>query len=237
MAVCNKSYFEPTDAQKRVLPKETMQDIYMQRTLRILIVSLALAAFLPCGTASAWGDKEPTAIIVDDETGDPIEGAIALAQWVKKTFNFEGGIPYAAKARETVSNKEGKIYIRGYWMWIPFTGETTLTVYKPGYALWNSEKKAVYPLEYQPREFSSSNNIVRLVKFEKAAVEWKKTGYTENAKKYPRQLQYEFLGDCFESDLDTNAITMQKIFRRHELPLVKKEEAQRRREYEDSKKK
>jgi hypothetical protein len=80
-------------------------------TSRILLVALLLAAFLPSGTALAWFDGKPTAIIVDDEAGEPIEGAIALAQWVKYSATlFEGGVPYAAKAAETVSDKEGKIY-------------------------------------------------------------------------------------------------------------------------------
>ena len=77
----------------------------MQTTFRILIVALLLAVFLPCNTALAFGG--PTAIIVDDETGEPIEGAIALAQWIKTKFNFEGGFTYVSKARETVSDKEG----------------------------------------------------------------------------------------------------------------------------------
>ena len=83
----------------------------MRRTYRILLVAFLLAAFLPCGTALAWFGS-PTAIIVDDETGEPIEGAIALAQWIKTKFNFEGGFTYVSKARETVSDKEGKIYIK-----------------------------------------------------------------------------------------------------------------------------
>jgi len=203
----------------------------MQRVVGMLIVSLILAC-LPFSSALAWGNKEPTAIIVDAETGEPIEGAIALAQWVKKTFNFEGGIPYAAKARETVSDKEGKIYIRGYWMWIPFTGETTLTVYKPGYALWNSEKEAVYPREYQPKDFSSSKNVVRLVKFEKAAQEWKKIVSTEYKRKRPRGLQFTFLIMCFESRLDTNVITMDEVFERYEDSLRTQENDQAWREHE-----
>jgi len=208
----------------------------MQRVVGVLIVSLMLTCF-PFSTASAWGSKEPTAIIVDAETGEPIEGAIALAQWVKRQFNFEGGLPYAAKARETVSDKEGKVYIKGYWTRNPFACERHLTVYKPGYALWNSKKEAVYPREYQPKDFSSSKNVVRLVKFERMAEKWKKAGHAEFQRKYPRRLNYEFLISCFESDLDTNAITMDQIVRQYEMPLVREEEAQRRREYENSKKK
>jgi hypothetical protein len=206
------------------------EDIYMQRITRILMVVLLLTAVLPIGTALAFGG--PTAIIVDDETGEPIEGAIALAQWIKTKFNFEGGFTYVSKARETVSDKEGKIHITGYWMWIPFTGKPTLTVYKPGYALWNSEEEAVPRPVYQPKDFSSDNNVVRLVKFEKAAAEWKELAHTEFDRKYPRNLHRNFLGRCFESRLDTDAITMYRVFYQYEMPFLRQETEQMRSGYE-----
>jgi len=209
----------------------------MRRVAWIFVVALMLAC-LPSGTASAWFEKKPTAIIVDDETGEPIEGAIALAQWVKyKATLFEGGIPYAAKAKETVSDKEGKIYIKGYRSFNPFASDRHLTVYKPGYALWNSKKEAVYPLDYQPKDFSSEKNVVRLVPFEKAAEEWRRIGYSETAKKYPRQFNYRFLGTCFELELDKNSITLDQIVDGHERPFMRQETIQWRREYEKSKKK
>jgi hypothetical protein len=208
------------------------EDIYMQRLARILIVTLLLAAFLPCAALAFGG---PTAIIVDDETGEPIEGAIALAQWIKTKFNFEGGFTYVSKARETVSDKEGKIHITGYWMWIPFTGKPTLTVYKPGYALWNSEEEAVPRPVYKPKDFSSSNNVVRLVKFEKAAAEWRELAHTEFQGKYPHILHSYFLSKCFETDLDTDAITLDDVFDRYEMPFRRQEYEQRRSEYEKSK--
>jgi len=195
-----------------------------------------MLACLPCGTASAFFGA--TATIVDDETGEPIEGAIALAQWVKyKATLFEGGIPYAAKAKETVSEKEGKIYIRGYWTWNPFACERHLTVYKPGYALWNSEKDVIPVKNPPPKGFNRFTKVVRLVRFEKAAEEWKKIGYSEFEKKYPRKVQSSFLDKCFESGIDTNVITMVKVFRNYEMPFIMEESDQMRRRYEKTKKK
>ena len=208
----------------------------MRMTFRILFAALVLAAFLPCNTASAFFGA--TATIVDDETGEPIEGAIALAQWVKyKPTGLEGGIPYAAKAKETVSDKNGKIYISGYWTLNPFAYERHLTVYKPGYALWNSEKKN-YRIKNPPSKgFNRFTKVVRLVKFEKAAEEWKKIAYSESDKKYPRHLNYRFLGNCLESGLKRSTITIDKVVDQYEMPFVRQEEAQKRREYENSKKK
>jgi len=208
----------------------------MRREALIFVVALMLAC-LPCTPALAWFGS-PTAIIVDDETGEPIEGAIALAQWVKyKGTFFEGGIPYAAKAEETVSDKEGRVYIKGYWTWNPFACDRHLTVYKPGYALWNSEKEVVYPPGYKPKKFSSWKNVVRLVPFEKAAEKWKKIGRSQTSKKWPRQKQVNFFGGCLELELKRKDLTIINVFRGYEIPRLMKEEAQMRRAYESLKQK
>jgi len=210
---------------------------FMRIISRILLVALLLAAFLPCGTALAWFGS-PTAIIVDDETGQPIEGAIALAQWVKhKSTFFEGGIPYAARAEEEVSDKEGKIYIKGYRTFNPFACERHLTVYKPGYALWNSKKEVIPVKDPLPKEFSSSKNTVRLVKFEKAAEEWEEKSTGDVAGKRPHEFHSMFLGDCFELDLDTNSISMQDVFWKQEGSFINKEKEIMWREYDNAKKK
>jgi len=190
-------------------------------------------AFLPCGTASAFG-KKPTAIIVDDDTGESIEGAIALAQWMKYSWLrrwMEGGTHYLTKAKETVSDKEGRIYIKGYWSWISFSGRPHLTVYKPGYALWNSKKEISPLLKSPPKEFSSDRNVVRLVKFEKAAQEWLKLDIG-GGQKYPHRLQSGFLWNCLELDIEKYPITIDEIFERHEGPFLGLES---RRLYEENK--
>jgi hypothetical protein len=78
---------------------------------------------------------------------------------------------------------------------------------------------------------------VRLEKFEKAAEKWKKIAYSESDKKYPRNLNYRFLGNCFESGLKRSTITIDKVVDQYEMPFVRYEEAQKRREYENLKKK
>lgn len=205
----------------------------MKRAAWICMASLIVVC-LSFNPASAWFAKKPTAIIVDDETGEPIEGAIALAQWVKYSATlFEGGVPYAAKAEEAVSDKEGKIYIKGYWTFNPFACERHLTVYKPGYALWNSKKEAVYPRNYQPKEFTSDKNVVRMVKFERAAIKWKENSFSEFEKKNPRQQQAIFLGNCFELELAKSAITIDEVFKHHEMDFIRKEKEQSGKHHEN----
>ena len=88
------------------------------------------------------GHKEPTAIVVDDETGKPIEGAVALAIWrkhtTKETAWFEGGMLVPVRIEEVVSDKGGNIYIDGFWGWHLFENRySRLMVYKPGYVCWD----------------------------------------------------------------------------------------------------
>jgi len=208
---------------------------FMRTTFRILFAALLLAVFLVPGTASAFFGA--TATIVDAETGEPIEGAIALAQWMKTRYHpMNGFTSYLIKAKETTSNKKGKIYISGFWSLLPFTGKPHLTVYKPGYALWNSEKDVI-PVKNPPSKgFNRFTKVVRLVRFEKAAEDWKNIAYSEFDKYYPRKTQSAFLDTCLESGLDTNPITMFKIFMNYEVPSIKEESDQMRRRYEKKKK-
>jgi hypothetical protein len=208
----------------------------MQRLTRILMVVFVLAVFLTPNTASAFFGA--TATIVDEETGEPIEGAIALAQWVKYSATlFEGGVPYAAKAKETTSDKDGKIYISGYWTLNPFASDRHLTVYKPGYALWNSDKDIIPVKDPPPKGFNRFTRVVRLVKFEKAAEEWKRIAYTEFERQRPRDVNTRFLSMCLETNLDTNSITLDEVFERYEGPLRREENVKAWREHEKSKNK
>lgn len=210
----------------------------MKTIFRILLVAFVLAVFLTPNTAVAFFGA--TATIVDDETGEPIEGAIALAQWMKYSYMrnpLEGGTHYLTKAKETTSNKKGKIYISGYWSLIPFTGTPHLTVYKPGYALWNSDKDII-PVKNPPSKgFNRFTRVVRLVKFEKAAEEWKRIAYTDYQRMRPRQIQAAFLGDCLESGLDTNVLSIRNVFYKYERPFFRAEDIEWRRYYEKTYKK
>ena len=74
------------------------------------------------------------------------------------------------------------------------------------------------------------------MKFEKAAEEWKNIAYTDYERKRPRQVQASFLGDCLESGLDTNVLSIRDVFYKYERPFIRAEDFEWRREYENSKK-
>jgi len=132
--------------------------------LFILFAALTLSCAGGFGKANV---PEPTAIVVDAETGEPIEGAVALAVWWSMGSGgaFEGGgIPYAERRATAVSDKEGRIYINDFWKRDFFIlGYPDMAVYKCGYVCWYQHH---YLLENRERyDFKEKNRIVRMEKW------------------------------------------------------------------------
>lgn len=114
-------------------------------------------------------DREPTAIVVDAETGEPIEGAVAIAIWRKHSVTkrawFEGGTMVVVHIEEAVSDKEGKIYIDDFWDWHLFENRyPRLTIYKPRYVCWDQKNIYKGTLRY---DFDKEHRIVRMKKWPK----------------------------------------------------------------------
>lgn len=63
--------------------------------------------------------------VVDEETGEPIEGAVILVKGI-----------WSDKPLELISDKEGRVTIEGNFHMIP--RPPSVTVYKKGYVAWNS---------------------------------------------------------------------------------------------------
>jgi len=119
--------------------------------------------------------KEPTAVVVDADTGEPIEGAVAIAIWRKHSTKeaawFEGGKMIPVRIEEVISDKEGKIYIEGFWGWFFFENRyPRLNIYKPGYILW--DQKWIYANEINKGKkrtnFGKENNMVLMKKWPEA---------------------------------------------------------------------
>lgn len=73
--------------------------------------------------------------VVDAETGEPIEGAVAMAEWTR-TKGLGNTYTVSVKVVEAVSDKDGNIELDGCFS--PFVNEPTLTIYKKGYVAWNN---------------------------------------------------------------------------------------------------
>ncbi len=192
-----------------------------------MLISL-LVACMPFAACTKEPAPGPTAIVIDAETGKPIEGAIALAQWFDAGGGawFEGGTLVLKKAKETYSDKGGRVNIDGFWvrrqLFLPPPGPR-LTVYKPGYVLWDSER--ICPLNKKRTDFDEKHRIVKLLKFEKEAARWLKEGY-DKGRGGPHLMQKMCFGSCYSGEMGIkykDRIKFQDIFDQYELPLLKKE--------------
>jgi len=165
----------------------------------------------------------PTAIVIDAETGKPVEGAVALAQWYRFAGSIpEGGAQAFDRAKESYSDKDGKVFIDAFWGL--YFLKPSLTVYKPGYVLWNS--KWLCPTLKKRFDFDENNRTVKLLKFDAEAPRWMKE-YPDRDSGLPRSMQDSFFNFCYSSNIP-NEIKIRKIFYDYELPLIDKEELSRR---------
>jgi hypothetical protein len=198
------------------------------KTLKILpIIVLLMCLTSPVCHAWWWS---PTAIVVDNDTGQPIEGVAAVAQWTQTgdLAWFEGGGTKLKKFKEAMSDRQGQIYIGGYWGIYIFSDKPTLTVYKPGYVAWNSAQD-ILEGRIKRTDFNSDNRIIRLQKFDKAYPEWQKK---TNDAKYPHNFHTAFFGDCFMiSGLNILSTKIGKIFDQHEKPYRLKENVESNADY------
>ncbi len=102
-----------------------------------------------------------TGTVVDGDTGQPIEGAVVLAEW---SITKGLGLTYSKSHEvvEAVTDKEGKVTISG--LFNPFVNHPSLTVYRKGYVAWNNQY--IFPDRKRRLDFKWSNDYVfRLEKF------------------------------------------------------------------------
>jgi hypothetical protein len=141
-------------------------------TISMIFLQLVIMPFSVCNAADS--SKKPTATIVDDETGNPIEGAVAIAIWRKHSMTagawFEGGAEVPSRIVETVSDKDGNIYVPDFWNWhMSWRRYPRLTVYKPGgYLCWDQKYIYISAFKWEERkDFSKESNIIRMKKWPK----------------------------------------------------------------------
>ena len=102
-----------------------------------------------------------TGTVVDAETGQPIEGAVVLAEW---SITKGLGLTYSKSYEvvEAVTDKEGKVTVSG--LFNPLVNHPSVTVYRKGYVAWNNQY--IFPDRKRRVDFKWSNDCVfRLEKF------------------------------------------------------------------------
>jgi len=139
---------------------------------------LGSVVFLMCLFSSTGSEcfslrdnPSPAATVIDDETGRPIEGAVALAVWRKHSSTarawWEGGTDVVVRIEEVVSDKDGNIFIEDFWSWHLFeNNEPHLTIYKFGYVCWDQGNVYIDAFNAPRRtDFSKKNRTVRMKKW------------------------------------------------------------------------
>ncbi len=77
--------------------------------------------------------------VVDQETREPIEGAVVLGEWAVYHFGPAGGYASFYDARETVTDKNGEFTISGQGLRIlSSVGSMDAVIYKSGYTYYRS---------------------------------------------------------------------------------------------------
>lgn len=115
-----------------------------------LLTVLALMAVLPaCATPLTYSAKEVRGQIVDAETGDPIKGAIVVAQWVLFHVGIgHGGHKSRIHIDEAVTDKDGRYYVPA---WGP-------KIRPPMTELVNRDPEIlIFKSDYEPRTVQNSD--------------------------------------------------------------------------------
>jgi len=183
----------------------------------LLLLCLPLTAFA----------AEPTAIVIDADTDKPVEGAVALAQWHRSVpLGLGLGATQALeKALETFSDKDGKVYIDGFWGLYVFSLKPRLTVYKPGYVIWDNQE--ICPVYEKRTDFDSRHRTVKLLQFDNEAARWLKYHYDEG-RGGPRAMHNSFFHACYDSEVGRYTVNFRNIFYQYEKSLIDAEEMERR---------
>lgn len=104
--------------------------------IQSLSIILAVGIFLLVSGSISGCSAAIRGKVVDAETGEPVEGAVVLAEWtVTKGFGLTYTESY--KILETVTDNEGKF--RFSRVYNPFAGGPTVVIYKKGYVAWRND--------------------------------------------------------------------------------------------------
>ncbi len=111
----------------------------LARLGRLLVIALLIVPATACATNSHWPPL--TSQVVDAETGQPLEGAVVLAYWMRYEATLAGwGGGGFYDAEETVTGPDGRYSIRPRFTYtIPGVTEVRgpeLVIFKSGYGPW-----------------------------------------------------------------------------------------------------
>jgi hypothetical protein len=110
----------------------------MRKIILILIVTSLVLSVTSCNSCAVIRKDGPyKGIVIDADTGEPIEGVVVLGVWNREIITPGGATHKFYDAKETVTNKHGEFVIRGLGVKV-FCNITPMDVliFKAGYTAW-----------------------------------------------------------------------------------------------------
>jgi len=101
---------------------------------------MLIVAFMAVSAEAGWliyHEPEFNGKMLDIETKQPIEGAVVVVEYNKKTMGIGASMSSVMDARETLTDKDGNFHFPSYTTLIqPFSWQipTSFIIFKPGYA-------------------------------------------------------------------------------------------------------
>jgi len=173
---------------------------------------------LLCFPLSACGSSSITITVLDSETKEPIEGAVAVVFW-----NQTKGVPgmtrtETVKIVEIVSNKDGKFAIPAVSVPI-FADKPHLKVYKSGYVGWNN-------IEIYQGHYGDDTSTVKTSK--RIGFKWRNQSiYLERFRSNYSYLSHRhFLSVPFPTSYKSGGEGLYKKATMYEIPFRQKEKSQ-----------
>jgi len=124
----------------------------MKKNLYLAIMIVALSLQAGCLYVVRY-DGPYEGKVVDQESQEPIEGAVVLGTWHTIQPSMGGGVSYYSDARETVTDVNGNFTIRGQGLRIMSNLEPMgVLIFKSGYSYeqigsWDTLKTGIYSKE------------------------------------------------------------------------------------------
>lgn len=133
--------------------------------------------------------------VVDGLNGNPVEGAVVLAQWTTS-----GGLPGLThhkvyKITETETNKEGEFSFSGVYN--PFVDPPQMVIYKKGYVPWRND------MDFKDKNWTLYDDIIWKNNMTYKLEHWKE--------EYSKLKRYDFISIGFIGANYTYTPQFQKI--------------------------
>jgi len=108
----------------------------MKKIIHITLINIIII-FISLGCSPIRYDGPYKGIIIDEETGEPIEGVVVLGVWTREIVTPGGATHQFYDAKETVTNKNGEFTIRGLGLLL-FSNiiPMDVVIFKSGYTQW-----------------------------------------------------------------------------------------------------